>query len=164
MIVVSDTSPIRGLANLGLRELLREIYQEVIIPAAVAAELATPPRGQAAVDLAAFPFVQVRVSSMSLELHVLLGELDRGEAEALILAQELKAGLILIDEAAGREKAKQLGLDTIGVLGVLLEAKHRGSIEAVTPLLDRLKDNHRFFIGPGLRDKVLRLAGEIQGD
>ena len=158
-IVVSDTSPVRALANLGLLELLRVIYGDVIIPPAVAAELRNPPVGQAVVDLAGFSFVRVQETSGPLKPDF-LEELDRGEAEALTLALELRADLILIDEMAGRAKARALGLEIIGVLGVLLEAKHRGEIETISPLLDQLQINHRFFIAPRLLEEILRLAGE----
>jgi predicted nucleic acid-binding protein len=160
MIVVSDTSPVRGLANLGLLELLRDIYGEVIIPEAVAAELRNPPPGQDIVELASYPFVRVQAPSLSRNQSVFLDELDRGEAEAIVLALELGSDLILMDESAGRRRAKRLGLEIIGVLGVLLEAKKLGFVESVTPLMDQLREDHRFFIGAKLRSEVIRRAGE----
>jgi predicted nucleic acid-binding protein len=68
--------------------------------------------------------------------------------------------LVLIDESAGRSAAKKEGLVVIGVLGVLLEAKHQGLIGAVGPLLDQLQIRYHFFIGEQLRRQVLQAAGE----
>ena len=87
-------------------------------------------------------------------------ELDLGESEALALALEIRADLILIDEAAGRAMAKRMGVPFIGVFGVLLEAKRSGLIGAVLPLLDRLQNDHGFYLSAPVRDEVLRLAGE----
>jgi predicted nucleic acid-binding protein len=83
-----------------------------------------------------------------------------GESEALALAIELRADVILIDELAGRAAARREGLEVIGVLGVLREAKLRGLIETISPLLDQLQNKYRFFIGEQLRREILRSVGE----
>jgi predicted nucleic acid-binding protein len=161
--VISDTSPVRALGNLGLLNLLQQLYDEVIIPRAVAVELSQPRGGQFVMsldDLAEFSYLKVQAVSESSELERFLVELDPGESEALALAIELRADLILIDELVGRAVARREGLEVIGVLGVLLEAKHRGIIESVSPLLDQLQNKYQFFIGEQLRRQVLRSAGE----
>ncbi|MDA0838258.1 MAG: DUF3368 domain-containing protein [Planctomycetota bacterium] len=89
-----------------------------------------------------------------------LESLDAGEAEALALAEEIKASAVLIDEAAGRASAVQNGLPVIGTLGILLRAKERGLIDAIRPLLDSLQKDLGFFIGASLRDFILQQAGE----
>jgi uncharacterized protein len=159
-IVVSDTSPVRALANLGLLEILGRLYGVVVVPHAVAAELSCPPEDQIAVDLSGIPFVIVQPVSNTSITGRFLNDLDRGESEALALAIELRADLILIDELAGRAIARNEGLDLIGVLGILLEAKHQGLIEVISPKLEELQEKHRFFIGEKIRREVLRLAGE----
>lgn len=163
MIVVSDTSPIRALANLGLLTILQRLYGRVIIPRAVALELSQDPMGQFVIDvddLGEFAGVEIAAVADGTDLERFLQELDRGESEALALAIELRADLVLIDETAGRSVARREGLNVIGVLGVLLEAKHQGLIEAVAPLLDQLQLRYQFFIGEQLRRQILRSAGE----
>jgi len=89
----------------------------------------------------------------------LLADLDRGEAEVIALAQELNADLVVIDERLARLHAKRLGLTLTGTLGVLLKAKQLGHVQAVAPLIDRLRQG-----GIHLSDvvvaEVLALADE----
>lgn len=89
----------------------------------------------------------------------LLHELQRGEAEAIALAEELGADL-LIDEKAGRKVAIRLGLRVTGVVGLLVEAKHKGHIPAVLPMLERLRDDLGFYLSPKLFEDVRRDAQE----
>ena len=73
---------------------------------------------------------------------------------------ELESVAVLIDEAAGRDMARRLGLLPIGVLGTLVKAKQRGLIGVVSPLLNRLKNELGFFISERLRVEILLNAGE----
>ena len=106
------------------------------------------------------PWVEIRTVGDRSMLLRLLQDLDPGEAEALALAVELKADRVLIDGRHEREVAERLGLRFIGVLGVLLEAKDRGHLVAVRPVLDELVDSKRFWLSTRLRREVLKAAGE----
>ena len=86
--------------------------------------------------------------------------LDSGEAAALALALEIRADAVLIDERRGYEIAIQLGLRTIGILGILLLAKSRGLIPAVKPILDALQQQAGFWLSESLRKQVLQFAQE----
>jgi predicted nucleic acid-binding protein len=66
----------------------------------------------------------------------LRAELDAGESEAIVLAQQLRASLLLMDERLGRQTAIRLGLEVTGLLGILAEARKRGHIAACASLLD----------------------------
>jgi len=159
-VVVSDTSPLRALAHLDRLDLLSALFGEVLIPPSVVAELEQPRSRFAPVAIGALSFVRVQAPSgrtMVDELRQLLGP---GEAEAIALAVEVHADAILIDETAGRAVARQRGLLPVGVLGVLLRAKHRRLILAVVPLIDRLQEELGFFISPALRAEILKQAGE----
>ena len=86
--------------------------------------------------------------------------LDPSEVEASALAEELQADAVLIDELAEREVATRSGFTVVGTLGDLLEAKRLGLCTAVKPLLDRLQTELNFFVSSGLREPILRQAGE----
>ena len=86
-------------------------------------------------------------------------DLDKGEAEAIALAQELAAHLLLMDEHLGRAVATRLGVRIIRLLGVLIEAKHRELIQEVKPLVDALM-NLGFHVKQDLYQRVLQAAGE----
>jgi predicted nucleic acid-binding protein len=159
-VVVSDTSPVRALAHLGRLELLHALFDSVIVPPAVAAELRSPPAGLPGVEILAFDFMSVQAPCDSVRVAELLLTLDAGESEALVLAVELGIPAILMDDAAGRAMARHLGLLPIGVLGALVRAKQRGLIESVGPLMDRLQSEIDFFMSDSLRAEILRMAGE----
>ena len=80
--------------------------------------------------------------------------LDRGESEAIVLAEELRCSAILMDEAAGRRIALRRGLVPLGTAGMLLRAKKAGFLREVRPLLDRLNDDLGFFIGQVLHFRL----------
>lgn len=86
--------------------------------------------------------------------------LDLGEANAIVLALELKATQLLIDERLGRTEAKRQGLRITGILGVLLAAKRQGLISTICPILDQLIGEANFRISKRLYDEALALAGE----
>ena len=86
-------------------------------------------------------------------------ELDRGEAETLVLARETHARLVLLDEKAARRVADQLSMTYTGSLGILLRAKDQNLITAVKPLLDRMRQNG-IWIGDSLYQSILTTAKE----
>ena len=157
MIVVSDTSPISYLHQIQRLSLLGILYGEVVIPPAVESELRVAGDLHSGIDWNLLRVVHPRDSE---QVNALSTQLDKGESEAIVLALELRADLILIDEASGREAAARLGLRRTGLLGVLLEAKRRGIITSMAVHLDRLVRGTTFRMNPQVRLEVLRLAGE----
>lgn len=159
-VIVSDTSPLSALIRLGRLSLLPELYGSLVIAPTVYAEL---------LNLSALGYELDFLSKVSwLTIvaprdHQLLSdlsqELDMGEAEALVLARELDASLLIIDEKKGRKIAQEMQLPHIGLLGVLLEAKEKELIPEIRPLLEALREIG-FRIAPALFDRVLRQAGE----
>ena len=90
----------------------------------------------------------------------LLQDLDQGEAEAIVLALDIKADYVLMDETLGRQIAVTYHLQPLGLLGVLVLAKHKGLIGAVAPLMDRLQLEANFFIDRHLYLHIKSLAKE----
>ena len=85
--------------------------------------------------------------------------LDPGEAEAILLAEEVNCKFLLIDERKGRAIANRRGVPVVGIAGVLLAAKKRGLIDAVVPILKNL-EQAGYRISAGLTKEIARLAGE----
>lgn len=161
MIVVSNTSPITNLAAIGQFELLHRLYGEILIPEGVWGELHSMGLNwPGAQEVRSVPWVsQRRVQNRPL-VDALSLELDHGEAEAIALALELKADLILLDEREGRRTARRLGMPVIGVLGILLDAKGNGYLPEIAPSIDVLRQSAGFYITEKLVRFVLELAGE----
>ncbi len=161
MLVVSDTSPVINLAVIGHLWLLPKIYGQIILPQSVYKEIVIDGANEpGAKEVSLASWVEVRNCQQSSLWERLKTELDPGEAEAIALAVEINADRILIDESMGRQKATELTLKTVGVLGVLLRAKQDGYILEVKPLLDRLVNEADFYVHKKLYLEVIALAGE----
>jgi predicted nucleic acid-binding protein len=137
------------------------LYGQVLLPSAVFEELVAsrqdlPP----AIDLAAEPWLIVASANARARVQELLEYLDPGEAEAIVLAVERRADLLLMDERRGRRTATAAGLRVTGLLGVVAEAKRAGLIDLGKPVIDELVEIARFWIGPDLYAEVLAELGE----
>lgn len=160
MLVVSDTSPIRALHHLGLLNVLQVIFDAELVPPAMVTELATPKPHMDAVDIASVRGVHVAEPHDTDLVRRRFPTLHEGELQAIALASERHSDAVLIDESAGRLACRELGLQTIGVLGILIRAKELGLLPAVGPLMDRLVSEIGFRMSPPLRLRILALAGE----
>lgn len=135
-------------------------FGTVLVPPMVAHELTSPRGGFAVIRVEDYACFRIQSPGDSERVRKLAESLDPGESEALALAIEMHADYLLMDEEAGREQARKLGIQTTGVLGILLRVKETGHIALIEPLLDELRDGLRFFVSPALRENVLRRAGE----
>ncbi len=161
MIIVSDTSPIINLAQINLLSLLPQLYGQIIIPQAVYDEIVVKGAHESGADeIKTAEWITVKSCKDLQLLNRLLIILDEGEAEAIVLAIELGADRILMDEQLGRQKAIEYKLRPIGVLGILISAKQNGMIDFVKPHLDKLIHDAHFFIHPKLYNEVLKLVNE----
>lgn len=87
-------------------------------------------------------------------------DLDIGEAAGIVLALDLNADLILMDERDGRHAAARLGLNVIGTIGLLIDAKARGLLTHIRPKLDALREIAGFYMSDALYQEALRLTNE----
>jgi predicted nucleic acid-binding protein len=162
MLVVSDTSPISGLLAIDKVFLLKQLYDIVIIPPAVKEELfKIQSKKKELESLFSNDWMQVRQITDLEFYNELKKNLDEGESQAIALAREIHADIILIDEAKGRNVATKAGLNVIGLLGVLIDAKSHNFIPSVKPLLDELIQQYGIWIKPELYSTVLASINEI---
>jgi predicted nucleic acid-binding protein len=165
VIIISDTSVITNLAAIEQLHLLPQLYNQVIIPEAVYRELTEielPVPGT--IEIKNAPWVEIRqvVNRSIVQQLREQARLDIGESEAISLALELKADLLLIDERRGRMEANRLGLRITGLLGLLIEAKQRDLIIAVKPLIDTLITTSAFRVSSALYNQILEIVNELE--
>lgn len=159
MPVVSNTSPLLNLSIIGHLDLIRAQFSRVLIPPAVRDELqihSSRPGAdalKAAIDAA---WIVVREPSDAALIRTLRRDLDQGEAEAIALAVEVGALLILLDEQEGRKRARTLDLPITGAIGVLLKAYQIGELDSLRAALDALQEEAGFWIAPALRTHILQ--------
>lgn len=161
MIVVTDTSVILNLCLLGLEQILPTIFGTVQAPPAVQEEFLRLVEDDPRFACLEFPSLVVIRTPVAIHPQRLTPRLHRGECEALSLATEILASRVLMDEKAKRAAALNLGLQCIGLLGILIDARRRNLIADLAPHLDRLQTEARFWFSPALRLQLLQLAGEV---
>jgi len=158
-IAVINTSPWISLSLCGRIDLLKDIYDEVLMPPAVKKEITAGGKNRIGVqELKAATWLHIGEIKDPVKV-LLLHELDRGEAEVIILAQEQTADEVIIDEKVARMQAIVLGLKVVGTLGLLLRAKKRGLIYEIRPLIDKILEGG-IHIHEDIVHSILREAGE----
>ncbi|MFZ5919790.1 MAG: DUF3368 domain-containing protein [Chloroflexota bacterium] len=160
MIVVSDATPLIALVKIGQLDLLQQLFGGILIPKMVYDEVVTNAAGRpGSTEIHQAKWISVRSPEDQDRVAYLRSDLDAGEAEALVLAVELDADWILLDETKARLAAEFLGLHFIGTIGVLLLAKRMGKLAVIRPLLEELRAR-KFHISERVRRSVLDQAGE----
>ncbi len=162
MIIVSDTSTITNLAAVGLLHLLHQLYNRVIIPKAVYDEMVSVGYVvPGTVEVQTLSWIETQLVTDIKKVNELQSDLDIGEAQAIVLALELDADLLIMDERRGRKVASSLGITNItGLLGILIEAKQKGMIYAIKPIIEQLIAENNFWISHMLYQKIIQVAGE----
>lgn len=159
-IIVSDSTAIIHLSRIHALQILKSLYGEILIPQAVFDELlaggVAQPGALQVMNATWIKKVKVQNAAVVAKLNA---HLDIGESEAIALAIEVGADVLIIDEKAGREVARKLVTRIIGMVGILLEAKKAGHVKAVKPLLLDLKTTG-FKLGDDVLNYALAAAGE----
>ncbi len=157
--VIVNSTPLIVLCGIRRLDILRELYEEIFIPSAVFREV-TVKNDSACVQIrSAGAWIRVEEIKDHSEKKMYKAKLHDGEVEVMILAQEQKADLVILDDNAAKKTAKYLGLPVTGTLGVLVKAKRLGIIEEVRPLLSDMRENG-FYISSTIERIVLEQAGE----
>ncbi|MFN0077357.1 MAG: DUF3368 domain-containing protein [Prosthecobacter sp.] len=153
MIIVADSSPLIALMRVGRLELLRELYGTIIMPDAVWNELVVAGAQRPGADLVTQCGWIVRKPVGNRAMVDAMSELlDPGEREAIVLAQEIDADALLMDESIGRAAAMHLGLKVTGLIGVLLRAKNIGLLPDAVELAQEMRNQ-----GWWVADKLLEM-------
>ena len=152
MSIVSDTTAITTLLKAGRESLLAELFQEVLVPAAVWEELkAFHSELPSYLKLCPVNFSQ-RLPGTEL--------LGRGEAEALLLAKELGAKLLVTDDRKARVAARQHRIPCVGLLCIVVQAKQLGKISSAREMIGALETQGGLYLSDTVKAEALRLSNE----
>ena len=162
MKIVTNSTPLIELSKINQLDLLREVYGAVHIPEEVYIEVVVEGAGKpgaADVKAAGWIYCQSVVDKDRIRNLQSQHSLHLGECATIVLAQEIDAEQIILDDNAARREAIERGLPVIGTVGVLLIAKTQRIIPSVRPILDNLRAQGTR-VSQDLYYQVLARAGE----
>ena len=158
MKIVSNATPIISLSSINRIDILQQIFGKVVVSQAVYNEVKAKRRyGYDDIDS---PFIEVMSIQGVAYRDLLLSQLDVGEAETIILAKEINADFVIIDENIGYRIARNSDLQVIRTLSILLKAKEKGVIPAIKPLLDEMIAKGRWY-SKNVYETCLRKCNEF---
>jgi len=164
MPTVADSSIIIHLAAVGRVDLLQQLHGLLTVPPAVWDEVVVQGEGrpgeQELRKAVSEGWVTVVPPSPSVVLPTLGAPLHPGEMEAIRLAASAEGSLLLMDEAAGRATATSMGIQVMGIVGVLVRAKQSGLLSELKPTLQQLQNPGGFRLSASLFQHALALVGE----
>jgi predicted nucleic acid-binding protein len=158
MLTVSNTSPLLNLAIIDHLSLLEKQFQTVYVPESVLAELRVNENLNGSNHLKVAlekGWLKVQPVQNKAFVQLLRRELDQGESEAIALAIEKQADLILLDEKEGRRIARTLNLKITGILGIAIKASQNGDLESISEFIQTLRTQAHFHISPSLEREIL---------
>ena len=154
MSVVSDTTAVTTLLKAKEQRLLQELFERVLVPQTVWDELKEFHK-----ELPVFVELRpVNNPTQRLSGTELLG---RGEAEAMLLAKQLNARLLLTDDRGARSAARRLQIPCIGLVGMVVHAKQHGNISSVRAMLQKLEADGGLYLSDAVIADALQLADEV---
>jgi predicted nucleic acid-binding protein len=152
---VTNASPLISLDRIGSLHLVGQLGREIVVPAAVLAEVGKGPKPLTKEQIAPHK----SVDNVTVHPIVAAWDLGSGESQVLSWATTSPGAIAILDDRAARRCAAALGVATHGTLHVLLEAKRAGLIPVVAPLIERLRTSG-LFLSDSLVRAVLKSAGE----
>ena len=162
MTAASNSSVLIALSSLGKLALVQERFPSgILIPNAVWREVVEEGASRpGAREVAEAEWIKVQDVAKDGALPLLLADLDEGEAEAILLAVQIGAETILLDERVARATARKLGLAVLGTVGILLWAKRTGRIPDLRAALEALQSEARFHLDASLVARAVKESGE----
>lgn len=154
-MIVADSSPLIALSSIAQHELLPALFDRIVVPTAVWNELSARSDEPNRRELLSATWLSVAQPGNHDLVRVLEQTLGAGEAEAIALAIEHRASLLIMDERLGRSVASRFGLLQLGTVGLLVEAKRRGHIAAIKPLIQQLQRMIGFRLSTSLVERIL---------
>ena len=160
IVAVADASFLIGLCLISKWELLAQMVERLYVAPAVWEEVVVRGQGRpGAREMEQAGFIERRAIKDKQAVKMLQVFLGSGEAESLVLAQEVRCSLVFVDDLKARKAAQEAGLKTVGVAGFLLAAKQKGLVREIRSLLEALQQQD-FRLSRVLVETVLREAGE----
>jgi len=156
--IISNTTPILSLLKIDKLDLLKELYGIVIVPFAVYQEIEEGKEKPYYQDLTSLDWIEIRNIKNPNSREYLI-DLDDGEAEVIVLAKEINADLVILDEIMGRRYAKRFEINLTGTIGILLKAKENGLVTSIKKLTSELVEKGTW-LNPKLISKALKMANE----
>ena len=159
--VVVNSTPLIALCKIGRLDILKAMYKEILIPEAVYREVTE--KNDAVMTLIKKNLSWIKIENISnyADKKMYKARLHDGEVEVMILAQEKKADLVIIDDLSARKTAEYLELPLTGTLGVLIKAKTNNVIPAVMPII-REMESHGIYFSKALVERIRRLYPTYQ--
>ncbi|MDF5719309.1 MAG: DUF3368 domain-containing protein [Rhizonema sp. PD37] len=152
MKVIVNATPLIALSLINQLELLNKLFDQVFVPLAVYQEVVIQGSGQpGSAELASIKWIQVQAPRTSSIIEPLLLGLDKGELQVLLLAQEIQADWVIIDERLGRRIARAMNLPVKGTVGIMLAAYHAGLVSK-TQALEAIQQ---------LRKQGIRISSQV---
>ena len=157
--VIINSTPLIAISKVHMLDLLRDMFGEVFIPAAVYREV-TAKNDFIRDEIAQSNWIHVDTIRSTESRKMYRAKLHDGEIEVMILAQEHGHDhLVVIDDRSARRTAEYLGLNLTGTIGVLIQAKQRGLIDFVMPVIISMEAEGIYF-SEALKARIQRVSGE----
>lgn len=164
MKIVSNSSPLVALSVIGKLHLLGDKFKNIIIPEAVWKEIALDGRDKPGTDdILRSKWITIESLQNKMVAKSLEKDIDYGESEAIALALETDADIVLLDDKLARSVAKNLGLNIMGTVGILIWARKAGLIESLRTELHKLLIHGNFRLSDTLIRMALHEVGEGRG-
>ena len=148
--IISDTSCLIVLTNIGELDLLRKVYGTIVTTVDIAIEFGEPLPDWIIIEKVADKYRQ----------QLLEMQIDKGESSAIALALEASDSTVILDDYRARKIAEQLGVNYTGTIGVIIKAKINGAIPSIKPILAKIKETD-FRLSADIERQALLAAGEI---